>query len=657
MGNEDTDKAFDQSMDLNAFSNIPHPAHSTKVPPPPPPPRHPFKSEEKGSNTNSLPPTYSSTLNDDFTNFSNDWETEIQAPIPIDNEIREKLNSNLYQPAKQMQLNDEDISIDIDSSKNIDFYMDLTMMLRKPDEPGVILPLRADLYESYLAPILMILSQIPKFTNTVLKHEFMVFPFKQNWWNREKCSENPLLVQELQRLLAFLSDESERSFASLYNLIYCYNKLVTEELESIAEFHDFIMSKILDSVTQTDASTKQPLEEVLKCVGGFEEPDKLRKDTFYNIPIMNDTVSPGLYQTIHRCFFQNNGDDYTEKVFLTSIPDVLTIVFEPGSSNLERGFKVEEIFYPQIYSYQHRDILLSIDDELQSIRLKQQELNQRIFQLRAFNGRSVHKLLVDSAKHLKAQSAKIEKFEKEEKEMQESEVNQSIDSNVCSEKDKYAAASQSIGMIGAKITESLKEASDEKRALDDRSAVLQASKYDIDQLLDANAKAEFEPWILTGVILNALQFYYREKKDNNWIGVNISETCRNFTTSRLSFDDIQDLTKRFTEHDFGDGMILMYVKKSVFYDGEFSPLNKTLREFIDQDNRKLREQSDLIKNGMILSSSSSSSSGSSRTGSLASDVLTMENHNEQHQNEEGNAESKNVHKGDLFENDNPFKDQ
>ena len=591
MTSNSDDKSSANRADLHEFTNVAHPAHSTKVPPPPPPPpRHPTQP----LSPDYAPPSYTS-LNDDFKEPPNNLMARPKANIFLDTEIREKLSSSLNQYNTDIAPTDDAEQIPTDGymSNKVDFYTDISKMVRKQDDFGVLLPLRSDLFESYLASFLMVLSQIPKFSNLIMKHEFLLLGYKPNWWNREKCSENPLLLQEVQRLIAFLNGKSKRSFASLFNLINCANKLVSEEIESVSDFQNFIMSNILTSVSSIDPSSRKPLGDMFQVVGGYNTDESSGEDEYYNIPITNDDICPDLYQTIHRQFFQDDNDSFSDHIFLHTLPDVLTIVFEPGMNNLDGGFKVEEKFYPQIYSFEHRDILLKVDDELQSIKMRQRDLNQETFQLRAFNGKSVHRLLAESSKHLKSESVK---FGEEETELEEQSLESEKNNlNFCSEKDKYAAAGQSIEMILSHVGDVLKRSTEEIKMLNERTAILQASKYNIDKLLDSKAKATFEPWILAGVILNPVQFYYREKKSSEWLGISVSfETCKSYTTSKLSFDDIRGLTKKYTEYDFGEGMVLVYVRESIFFTGEFSPLNHTLQGFIDKDNRKLQEQIDIL---------------------------------------------------------------
>lgn len=661
MNEGSSNKSSDDLMDLHSFTNVPlpHPAHSTKIPPPPPPPpRHPTKSISSTTNMDTpQPPLYSESIDENLKNYSNNLYDAPQTNITMDSDIHNVIESSLqkqYENGLSNHYNQK--SVDYYSSTHIeDYYSDFSKMLRTSSEPGVLLPLRADLFESYLAPILIILSQIPQFSNLILQHQFLVLSYKPNWWNREKCSENPLLLQEIQRLVAFLNGNSKRAFASLYNLIFCVNKLVTEEIESVSDFYNFFMDNILYFMARTDGSFKVPLEKLFKVEAAYEADEDERDEDYYNIPIGNDYIHSTLYETIHKNFFQT--ENKSDHLFLLKIPDVFSISFESGANSLESGFKVEETFYPQIYSYEHKNILTDVDEELRKLKSRKNELNQKIFRLRVFNGKSVPKLLADTAKHLRSESHNFEREEiLEEQNFELDNVkNEKIDNiidNFISEKDKYIAASQSIAEISSTISDLLKNANSEVRLIEEQALILQGSKYNIDQLLDSNTKASFEPWILTGVILNAVQFYYREKKSSDWIGINIcAETCKSYSTSKLTFDDIQDLIKKYTEHDFGDGMTLIYVRESVFYTGDFNPLNKTLQGFIDKDNTKLKEQYDIWLKGAESSES------------VDSDILSSESTgsvmgaDQQQQREIENEENLDKEAAQSLNDVNPFDDE
>jgi hypothetical protein len=577
------------------FTNVSNLAHQTKKktttppPSPPPPPERIAITEQNISSRipiTSEPPVYDITAQN-----NNEYYGSEKVNIPIDSEIQNRIQHSLNQqfdspsPIYNVIDNynyDEKLRNDNSVQNRVDFYTDINKMVRREGEPGVILPLRHNLLESYLASIIMIYAQIPRFRNIVLGHEYLTFPYKPNWWNRERCSENPLLVQELQRLVAFLSESSHRSFASLFNIIGCFSKLQTEDIESLADFQEFIFSEICSLLTSANYSAKAECESLFKmyCItdNGSDKPHEI-----HTIPIQVDTVRPFLYETIYSCLFQNE-----ERIFLMKLSDIIPITFEEGMNNLSVGFTVEETFYPQIYTYEHANILMNIDDEIENIKLKQRELNQKGFQLRAFGGKSVHRFLNETKNHLFKESVKIG-------EKENNSIDLTKDQTDCSNTKKYTVAGQNIEMVSSHIRESLKKIETEIKTLNERISFLQASKFNINQLLTPDMKKSLEPWILTGIIFNPTQFYYRERGSSSWISVAINdETCKEYAISTMDFADVQENVSIYTREEFSDGMILIYVRESLFLLDDFSPLNRTLQSFIAKDNDKLKEQMDTL---------------------------------------------------------------
>lgn len=589
--NEDIDESLhiDISESENA-NNIS--AHSTKInniPPSPPPPRRPTKLN------------YTS-LDNEFTNYSSNAMSTPTTNISVDDDVKKILTLSVNQYTQSAQLDDGDkSSIDDYNSFKVDFYTDIPKFIRKNSEPGVILPSNNDLFESYLAPILMILSTIPTFNNLILKHEFLNYGYKPNWWNREKCLENPSIVIEVQRLVAFLNGNSNRSFASLFNLIKSIAKLVKEDIESVLDFHIFFMEQLLSHFSSSEYSIKQPLENMFKMVVGMEDNSgEIREQPYYHIPISSENTSSDLYHAIYRSLFPDESN-YSSRIYLTKAPDVLTIVFDQGMDNVHGGFSIDEFLYPQIYSWENKDILSNLHDELQSVKLRQREINQKMFQLKAFNGKNVRQFLTDAKTHLKGYADRNNQVSEHNFEHITSSSTDNTSKNgnnqndLCLEKEKYEAASQSISILSDHITTAFEQYQDELKMLNERTFHLESSKYNIDQLLSTEQKESFEPWILIGVIFNPVQFYYRETKSEEWIGVNISaETCKSYALSKVSFEDVKRATKNYTEYEFGVGMLLIYVRKSILFNDDYSVLNHGLQAFIDKDNEKLKEQIDIF---------------------------------------------------------------
>ena len=612
-------------INLNEFTNVPHPAHSTKkTAPPPPPPRH--NTRNVNSNDTYDPPpcqpedtqmantgsvmnisldqdiqsklAQSISRNKDSASYYDDYSYGNNDDADSGSESIRKGKDNVpygeqygqYQYGGEL---DEDLP-DYEATKEyeankIDIYTDLNKMKKTSnEEASMLLPLRYNLHESYLAPYIMILSQVPQFHNLILKHESLVFPYKPDWWNREKCAENLFFSTELQRLVAFLNGNSIRRFSSLYNVIKAFEKEVREETEGLYELIDVLTKIIINSFTSINYNFKEPLEKLLKSRAGVQTQNTDPSQDIYSIPFNEDDLRSNIYETIYHKLFENG----SMRMQLTSLSDVMLFVFEDDTKTIRAGFTLDEKIYPQIYSTDYEDILFNVDKEIEDLKSRKSQLVEETFRLRAFRGTSVTHLLKTSTKHLKSIADKIGASEesrdiKQKEELPENDSNL----NVISEHDKYAAAGQGIEMIASHVEETLKRKNEEIESINERMVLLQQSKYDIEKLLPEEFRESLEPWIIAGVVFNSAEFAYRQKKSEKWIAVSINmETCKDYQTSEIPYETIEEQVQEYTQSLLDEGMILFYVRQSVFYEGEFEPLNKGLQDFIDKDNARLEDQ-------------------------------------------------------------------
>lgn len=597
----DYEQLSSNELDGN-FTNVSGLAHLTKkkTPPPLPPSRHATHIEDISSAA-AAPPSYSAMDTKFYdSNYMN---------ISIDQDIQNRVTHTL----NQVQGDSKDFGSlsEVYKANKVDFFTDLPKTKRETGEDGVLLPLNSALFESYLAPLLMICSQIPQFNNAILRHQYFTFPTSPNWWNKEEASRNLLIVQELQRLVAFLNGSSNRAFASLFNLTRVIGNLANEEFESLSDFHNFFNKEVGYFLSMINPQYQNAWNDLFKMVivqkSAYEEDDdtgngKREEDThtYFNIPVLdNDGLFniSNIYEVLN-ITFTVNAYDQSPKIYLQKPPGVITVVFESGSDNLQTGFKLDRIFYPQIYTYEHRNILKNVDIEIERCKLRQRELTRNSFHLRAFNGKSVRKFLTETKTHLANQSVMI--GVEEEKLKLDSGIEENT--NTISEKDKYAAAAQSLNLLSSHIGEGLRKNDQEMAMLTTKIGILESSKFNIDQLLNEQQKSTFEAWILTGVVLTCTQFYYLNKKSSDtWTGVTINgETCKSYEKTRLQFRDVQDIVKQYSLTEFGEGMVLVYAKESTFYSDAFEPLNPVLQKFVSDDNERLQQQLDILHVNEIL---------------------------------------------------------
>lgn len=539
-------------------------AHSTKLgnetPPPPPPPR---KQTNENTNYSGDQGGTEKLINDDYANMS------------IDNDIHNILSKSLNYTD---QANEK-------KYLKQDFYTDITKQIRQIGEPGVILPLRSELFVSILASLIMIFSNVPSFSNAMLKHEYLVFPSVSNWWNKQQCTAKPNIVQEFQRLIAFLRPESKRAFASQYNLNKAINKILDEDLEDFYEFYEFIMKEMLSHFETTDNSIKDDLESLFTMyVSVSESPN-------FCIFISEENVALDLYESILNVFRNVNQSN----VYLSQLPDILQIVFDEGMDNLNRGFSLDEIFYPQVYTEEHCDIFTNIDEEIFNIKERKYNIQKQLMKLRAFNGKSVNRLLTQSVDYIQSETKSLQEQEKGDPTTDEKhEEEENLGQHQFYMSDKYKAAGQDISLIHSHMMQTIQQLSEEEIMLDERAHFLLASKHNIHLLITEERKAVMEPWILTGAVINAADFYFKNR-DGEWIDVKIdANTYTSYTTKTVEFSDVQTAARNYTETDFGEGMILIYVKESVFSNDDYLPLNNCLKSFIEDDNMKLQEQYNIL---------------------------------------------------------------
>ncbi|TID14913.1 hypothetical protein CANINC_004584 [Pichia inconspicua] len=509
--------------------------------------------------------------------------------IHIDNAIKDKISSAMIPSYDDQYYQEQDyydtVNQDPYQEMRIDYYTDLTKMERKDFELPVFLPIRSDLFESYLSPLLMIFSQVPMFSNLILSHQFLTFPYKPNWWNRERCSDNLMLLQEIQRLVAFLNGHTIRAFASIFNLEQCISKLVKEEFETVNEFFDFFVNELKISLKEINSRYGDAIDDLfdIGLVEGQVGPQtegNLPEHHVFEIPVTSETIGLDIYHTLYSCFTQaSQAIDSPSYIWIDKVPTLIVIFFEPGIDEIEGGFKLDEIFYPQIFMYQHRDIISLIEKEIIEIKQLQRELSRKSFALRAYQGKSVHGFLVQAKDYLKQKADYLNK--------------ERSDDDHFNDGDKVESASDNIDQVNKQIKIAIQSIDDEMKQLNERLSYLQNNKLNIDVLLDAEKKIEFDPSILIGVILSHNHFFYKVKKSEVWMGVSIDdETCKAYEVREVDYSFVENTTLQYTESDFGDGMTLVYVKKSEFYSVEFSPLNSILKDFIDKDNKRLRDQLD-----------------------------------------------------------------
>ncbi|KAH3661929.1 hypothetical protein OGAPHI_006108 [Ogataea philodendri] len=470
--------------------------------------------------------------------------------IEIEDDIKNKIASYGYGHDNPV------VDLDSDQSKSeivptYEVYDDISRYTRAEGDPGVLLPVKAELLEGYFAPLLMTLSNIPAFRDLVLKPEFEDYGYSELWWKKDKCVSNPSVVMETQRLVAFLCGDSFRAFASIRSLIDASSKLMTDDYQSVAEFIQFIYSSLIELFAKTDESLKRPFEQLFTSRFRFEDDET---QTHCIFPVESNYFYKDIYRIMHSLLWGKDMGRLGQHQFL-ELSDVLTVSFEGNGDTVPGGgFELTEEFYPQIYTSKHEHMVADKFRRISELRDEVSKINGQTIQLKAFKGKRVSALLDTTLSHLSS-LGEDERVQSAAKEL-ESIANHILDCKT-------------------RNTEKLTALNKERSDID---------IYNINYIL-GDQKAEFEPWVLTGVIFNERQFWYR--LEEKWYAFNYTlEIGKDFEISQTTFDNIVSQVREYSADNFETGMVLIYVKKSLITTD--SPIiNKNLQKFIDTDNQKV----------------------------------------------------------------------
>ncbi|KAG7908329.1 hypothetical protein KL907_001819 [Ogataea polymorpha] len=472
--------------------------------------------------------------------------------IPIEDDIRDKIASYGYGAENQ------EIRLDSDESEHealpkYDVYDDISRYIRAPEVPGVLLPVKIDLLEGYFAPLLMILSNIPVFRDTVLEHEFEDYGYSPYWWKKERCLSNPDVTMEVQRLVAFLSSDSKRAFASIRTLIDASAKLITDDYESISEFIQFIYSTIIELFGKLGWTSKERLMELFTSQFQFENDETQTHRIF---PVESNYFYKDVYRIMHSLLWGKDLSRIAQHGFVR-LSDVLTISFEGNGDTVPGGgFELTEEFYPQIYTSEYEKLVVDKFQRINELREEVSKINGQNMQLKAFKGKRVAALLESTLNHLSS----------------------------LGEDEKIQSASKELEGIASHILDQKTLNTDKLTALNKERS--QMDIYSIDYILGEH-KPDLEPWILVGVILSERQFCYRTEK--GWYTfVYELEEGKNFTVTESTFDTIRGQIRDYSADNFETGMVLLYVRKSLLTSSR-PIINEKLKQFISTDNEKVTQ--------------------------------------------------------------------
>lgn len=475
-------------------------------------------------------------------------------PIHLDDHLKTKISQYGYGEDAQ--------PVELDPPFSV--YDDVLRTKRLPEIDPLLIPTDSRMLEGYFAPLLMILCKVPSFRDAIMKYQYEEYGYKSTWWKGDNCVDKLLVVREMQRLVAFLTLDSERAFASIRNLTEATYSIMTEEYETVGEFLTSIYKFIIDQFATVDPVLRAPLEQLFDTHIISPNFDDTQSQMSYRVfTIEKDYFSTDIYRVMHRLMWNEdftNIGDYE----LTDIGDVLTVSFDgDGEAIRDGGFALDEEFYPQIYTKQYAELIKKRFQVRAQLKQNAHVLAVQGSRLRSFKGQRVSEMLESTLGYLK----------------------------------QVEASSKLVDLTETKLTSAVKEMAEIKQRVEDttKDVIQQQSQvereradvkvYDIDWVL-GEEKEKLEPWILAGLIINQSRFCYLDGDD--WFCLNYElDDGKNFDTSRQSFEDLRDELKEYSKLFFETGMVLFYVRKSVYESDQPPQLNEKLQHFIDEDNSQL----------------------------------------------------------------------
>ncbi|GMG39822.1 unnamed protein product [Ambrosiozyma monospora] len=478
------------------------------------------------------------------------------ASVQIDEDVKSRIAQFGYGTETVPVTEDESISV----KESYDVYEDPTRFHRKQGEPGVLLPLESRMLESVFAPLLMIFSNVTKFRNTVLTPQYDDYGYAPHWWKKEKCVQNPKVTLEIQRYLAFLTGDSDRAFASIRNLTIATQKLIKDEYDAVSEFITFILDSLVTLFGTSELET--PMNELFVSNITSTSYGHESFQSYKLFPVEPSSLDTDIYKIMHKTLWGHDFESLGSSHFV-NISDIVTVSLDSDGDPITGGFELDEKVFFQIYTKDYEHLVSDKRKELKSIGEQISKLNAQSMRLRSFKGKNIASLLSGTAEYLAQDNDNSEETKRAYEEIL------SIETHLQEYKQSR--------------TRKFLELNQKKNKID---------LYDIDSIL-GDLKEQLEPMILVGVILTESEFYYLDKTTKKWVYMRyLLDDEKNFDFYEIDFADVQDKIKAYSMEEFERGMTLIYVRESVFGNTTMLPLNDSLQDFIEKDNKQLKHELD-----------------------------------------------------------------
>ncbi|GMM34775.1 hypothetical protein DASC09_021000 [Saccharomycopsis crataegensis] len=478
--------------------------------------------------------------------------------------------------------------------------------------PSVITPVDTPFFENYFVYVIMIFHEIPSLRNILLSKGFESYGYRANWWKDEiislppdvtngggdASSNNLKFLMEIQRLLGFLDGNySKRSFASTKSYTRSLPSNITSDLETepISDvFHSFY-----ETIIAQLSEMRPEISEVVSNL--FNSKISTEDDHTSVFVIESDVVKPNFYETLHNLFWQESlqglGIIYFEK-----LSDIITVSyqgFEPSYSS-SSGLIIEALFYPQIYTKKYEALIRQMVQKQFEKARKIQEYSSVNGSLVAFQGKRVKTFLKGAIDHLvELNDGEVDNdlFEAiEDLNLLEENINDK-GVEISSEKEKLEKESSTIDISNIEnILNFIKNLPKQDKTGDqaDQGEINNNDSKDGCLMFEDYQEILDNPYCLTGVIINEVEFYYLLNSSHPlfpgvWVHLHYEGDPKttNFHAQASDFQTIRNRVEEISKLGTEDNLVLIYAKKAFVSEDKQSEIPPALKEFLEKDNQNL----------------------------------------------------------------------
>lgn len=440
-------------------------------------------------------------------------------------------------------------------------FQDPKAFLRNKESMPAVVPKLGNTPGRFVIPLYVILCQIPAFDRILLSKDLRQ-EWNETWFTDEPeeatstQDENETYIAAIQRLIGFFTPASERSFISSEGF---YNKV--SETFKAHEFEDWdelltILGKDLVK------SLKLVLEHEFDLLDSHAVDQEGHIKIFKTVNIDSDCREPTLVDSICKLLWS------PESYEIKSIAPILGIQVSPSESGRQApSLKVEESFYPALFTSKYRPLVEQMDAKRIHSAKQRTIITSRIMSLSSFEGKKVRGFL-DKAKIYMDQVGEKETYE------------------------DLTKLSESIRNESSQLNETLKKTNSEYAKLDTTNQDNTVEEIKKDDTLDIPSKYQ-----LVGVVFSDLRYAYRTA-NNDWVlfladapnGVVID-----FQSTRCTFGEVRS----YVEDEPNDKFIfLVYADEGTLRDEQLE-LPPNLKSFFSKDNEFLHNQIEKAENGNV----------------------------------------------------------